>query len=171
MEEEKAFKYCPRCGKDSLREGKIDGLKCVSCSFNFFLNPKPACVAVIFDNENKLIMTKRAINPFKGYWDLPSGFVKKGENAEEALIRELKEELSVDIKIKEYFWSVTGSYPYKDVTYVPLDFCFICTFRGNLSPRDDVADFKPFSKRELPDKISPHHRKIVNELIKAGKLA
>jgi len=168
--EEKAFEYCPRCGAKELLQGKIDGLKCTNCGFDFFLNPKPACVAIIFNKQNKLLITQRAMNPLKGYWDLPSGFVKKGENAEEALKRELKEELGIEISIKKYFWSVIGDYPYKGVTYMPLDFCFFCTFKGNPSPKDDVSDFGYFSIEELPKKIAPHHKKIIEKLIEAGKL-
>ena len=171
MEEEHAFKYCPVCGTKSLTGGKIDGLKCTSCNFDFFLNPKPASVGIIFNTRGEILLTQRDIEPFKGYWDFPSGFIKKGETAEEALRRELKEELDVEPLIRESFCSASDDYLYKGLLYTALDFAFICTFKGELRSQAEISDFSFFSKDNLPEKVSPHHMQFIEKLLESKRLA
>jgi len=170
MKEEELYKYCPKCGAKALEAGKIAGLKCSNCDFDFFLNPKPASVGIIFDEEDRLLMTLRKINPYKGYWDLPSGFIKKGEIAEQALTRELKEELNIEIEIKSYFCSAYDKYPYKGTTLIALDFGFLCDYKGEILPNHEVSSYSFFSKSQLPRKITPHHKQFVDQLIRSGKL-
>lgn len=60
-------------------------------------------VAAILEKENKiLIARKREGKPLAGYWEFPGGKIENGETPEEALIRELYEEMSIKIKVKKY---------------------------------------------------------------------
>ncbi len=55
--------------------------------------------AVIEDNAGNVILIKRKYPPFQGYYALPGGFIEKGESAKKALVREIKEETNIDVKI------------------------------------------------------------------------
>ena len=67
-------------------------MKCEICAFN---NPKATVAAVIIKNNN-LLLVQRNEDPFLGMWDIPGGYMNQGESPEEAVKREIKEELSVE---------------------------------------------------------------------------
>lgn len=66
--------------------------------------------AIILDND-KILATQRAEGQFKDGWEFPGGKIEKDESCEEALIREIKEELNVDIIVKEYLCDIEYDYP------------------------------------------------------------
>ena len=93
-------KYCITCGQTlSLRN--IDGreqLVCSQCGLVVYRNPIPAtCVVVIEDG--KVLIVKRAVEPRKGKWCLPGGFIEIDETAKESALRELTEETGLDGEI------------------------------------------------------------------------
>lgn len=98
---------------------------------------------MIFNQKNELLVTRRKHDPAKGMLDLPGGFAEPGETIEESLIREVKEELNLDIMALTYFCSAPNTYLYKDVTYSITDFAFFCTVHGfdAIKACDDVSEF------------------------------
>ena len=77
--------------------------------------------------ENQFLFLRRAKDPGAGNLDMPGGFVDIGETAEEALRRELKEELMIESVELTYFTSVPNHYLYLNVPYQILDFYFAAT--------------------------------------------
>ena len=77
--------------------------------------------AIIIDN-NKVFATQRGYGEFKDGWEFPGGKVEPHESNEEALVREIKEELDCDIEIKEYFDTIEHDY---DSFHLSMT-CFIC---------------------------------------------
>ncbi len=73
-------------------------LVCPDCDFIAYENPK-VVVGVVATWENKLLMCRRAIEPRKGYWTLPAGFMEMGESPEEGAAREAWEEARARLKI------------------------------------------------------------------------
>ncbi len=67
----------------------------MNCEFCNFKNPKATVTAIII-KDNKILLLKRNEEPFKNMWDLPGGYMQEKETPEEALRREIKEELDVD---------------------------------------------------------------------------
>lgn len=99
------MKYCSNCGSDKLHyivpEGdNFERFVCADCSMIHYINPRTivGCLPVY---EDKIIMCKRAIEPCKGKWNLPAGFMENGEAAEEGALRELKEETGLMGKIQK----------------------------------------------------------------------
>lgn len=138
------FKFCPSCGSNRLEPGNVKSFKCPECGFLFFLNCAAAVMAIILDDQNRILATVRAKDPGKGSLDLPGGFAEPGEGIDLSLIREVKEELNLDIFDLEFFCSVANNYPYKSVVYPITDMAFTCKVKdfSPIAPMDDVADFK-----------------------------
>src|SRR4051812_13675781 len=92
------FHYCPKCGHEGSVATKDDtAYTCADCGWQFWNNPS-AAVALLFVKDGKILVSKRALEPKKGYYDLPGGFVDFYENGYEAAIREAKEEMAIDLK-------------------------------------------------------------------------
>jgi len=120
------FRYCPKCGAAALRMtgGKL--LRCGACGFELYLNPAAAVAALIVDGRGQLLITVRGKEPGKGKWDLPGGFVDPGESAEEALRREVREEVGLEVTAMQYLGSHPNTYEYMGVRYATLDMGFSC---------------------------------------------
>lgn len=80
-------------------------------------------VAAIIIKDNKIFATQRGYGEFKDGWEFPGGKVELGEAPENAIVREIKEELDTVIEVKEYFDTVEYDYPNFHLSMK----CYICT--------------------------------------------
>lgn len=81
-----------------------------------------AVICDSFENKTKIFATARGYGEFKGQWEFPGGKVESGETAQQALIREIKEELDVKIKVGELIDTIEYDYP---DFHLSMD-CFWC---------------------------------------------
>lgn len=88
-------------------------------------------------------MVRRAQDPQLGMLDLPGGFVEVGESAEEALSREIREELNLEVDACHFIKSHPNEYEYNGVTYFPLDLFFECDVKSfeNIILQDELSEF------------------------------
>jgi NAD+ diphosphatase len=86
------------------------------------------CSWVIIVCNQQMLLVERAQQPSKGKLDFPDGFVDYKESNEQALKRELLEELQLPVNNMQYLFSYPNSYLYKDVLYSTLDSCFEISF-------------------------------------------
>ena len=92
------YKFCPMCGsKLSIRtsEGK-DQKYCENCKWIYYPHVVSSVGAIILKN-NKVLMVKRNIEPYRDTWMFPSGFINYGEHPRESIRREVKEETSLNV--------------------------------------------------------------------------
>ena len=85
---------------------------CSSCGFVFYINAAAAVATFIRNEAGELLVCRRAKEPAKGTLDLAGGFVDENETAEEAVSREIAEELQAKITHAEYLFSLPNSYEY-----------------------------------------------------------
>jgi len=137
------LKFCPRCSsaKFIFQGGK--SFSCGECGFRFFINAAAAVAALIEDSQGRLLLVRRAREPLKGTLDLPGGFVDTGESAENALCREVLEELNLRIDRFTYFCSFPNTYLYAGIVYFTLDLAYVCTVKDMdpIGTADDVDGY------------------------------
>ena len=116
--------------------------------------------AIIYDNE-KFLITKRKHELFNGLWEFPGGKVEINESNEQALIREIKEELNIDIKVNNYFMTVEYQYP---EFYLIMDVYECIKINGDIN-LDVHSDLKWITYKDLDNfEWVPADIAIVNKL-------
>ncbi len=133
--------------------------------------PKPAVTVdiIIFrlnDNDLKVLLVKRSIEPFKGIWAIPGGFVRIGESLEDAAKRELKEETGVeDVYLEQlYTFGELNRDPRGRVITVAY-FALVNSDKMKLKAETDASEAKWFSLSNLP-KLAFDHTQILRYAIK-----
>ena len=81
-------------------------------------------VAAIIRDGDRILATQRGYGKWRGWWEFPGGKMQEGENREEALVRELKEEMDATIVIDEYYTTIDYDYPDFRLTM----HCYFCHF-------------------------------------------
>ena len=79
-------------------------------------------VAAIIEKDSKIFATQRGYGDWKGWWEFPGGKIEPGETPEEALVREIREELDIGIAIDRFYTTVEYDYP---EFHLEMD-CFQC---------------------------------------------
>lgn len=138
-----SFNYCPKCKSKEINFIKKHFV-CTACNFDFYINASAAVAVLIINENNELLLTKRKFDPYKDTYDLPGGFVDIHETAENAAIREIKEELNLEVTSLEYFYSYPNTYLFKGIEYYTLDLVFKAKVESfsTLIANDDVSDFE-----------------------------
>src|SRR5690606_21488356 len=99
------WRLCPVCGgglEQVVNEpGAQPHLHCTGeCGGAWYANPKPtANMLAVRADDGRLLLVRRAREPFKGHWDIPGGFVDDGEEASDAALRELREETGLEVRV------------------------------------------------------------------------
>ncbi|MBS3146946.1 NUDIX hydrolase [Candidatus Woesearchaeota archaeon] len=132
-----------------------------------YINPKSTVGCIIY-KEDKILLVKRAQDPFKNYWSLPGGHAELFEKVEEAVKREIKEELELKINPKFFCFDQEISRKLKWHANV---FIFKSELKG--IPRlnkDENSDYKFFSEAKIKKlKLSFNHKKILIKFFKNEK--
>jgi ADP-ribose pyrophosphatase YjhB (NUDIX family) len=151
------WKLCPRCGGDlELDDGRAH---CPSCGSAYYANSAPA-VEGLLERDGKVLLSKRAIEPRRGHWDLPGGFLEEGEEPLAGLAREFREETGLEIRARE--WLGTHLEPYDH--YFVLGLTWLVEADGEARAADDVDELRWFGPDELPDEMAFSHQ---HELLRA----
>ncbi|MCK9310946.1 MAG: NUDIX domain-containing protein [Bacteroidales bacterium] len=143
------FRFCPACGSSLWTINNEKSKKCTACGFIYYANASAAVAAIIRNENGDLLVCRRAKDPAKGTLDLPGGFVDMHETIEEALRREILEELNLSVTDITYFQSIPNEYLYSGMVIHTLDFLFLCKVKDfqKLNAMDDVSEafFKPIN--------------------------
>ena len=159
--------YCPVCGAPLARR-QVYGQErpaCTRCDFIHFCDPKVAAITLIEEN-GRVLLSRRAMNPAKGMWTLPGGFVDCGEDPRKAAARECLEETGLHVEIT----GLIDLY-YGQAHIEGADILIVYAGQvtgGTLSADDDVDAVGYFAGDELPELAFPSTTGIL-ERWKAGE--
>ncbi|MEL6666637.1 MAG: NUDIX hydrolase [Pseudomonadota bacterium] len=116
---------------------------CQRCEFIDYQNPKIVAGSVVL-KDDKILLCKRAIEPRKGFWTLPAGFMELGESVEEAAQREAKEEALADIEIDR----LLAVYSVPRIGQVQV--MFRAHLKGDYGIGPESADVKLVDWKDIP---------------------
>ena len=166
----KAWKFCPRCGSPAAKSGR-NPFACESCGFTHFFGPVSAVGAIATDPEGQVLLLVRAKDPGKGMFGLPGGFVDAGETAEDALVREVLEEVQLKVASLRYLISYPNEYAYKGFVLPVTDMFFVMEVESFdvISLMDGEIDawhFCHLTKKELNRMAFESNRKALEFYLK-----
>jgi 8-oxo-dGTP diphosphatase len=153
-------RFCSACG-GVLDEAQLDGrarLVCRNCGRITYSNPIPS-VAAIIEQDGAVLLVQRAVEPGKGRWCLPGGFIETGESIEDAVVREVKEETGLDCQPLDILdaRSDLGGY-YGDILIV----CYRARVLGGKPiAGDDAMDLGFFQISDVPPLAFRSHRRLL----------
>lgn len=97
-----ASKFCMHCGQplaNTIPDGDTrERLVCGGCGFVHYLNPRAVAGTIPVRADGKILLGRRDIEPRRGFWVFPGGYMDLGETAEQAAIRETREEVHLEVK-------------------------------------------------------------------------
>ena len=156
-------RFCHFCGHP-LMQKSLDGqarLFCQNCDVPIYENPVPATCLVTVDDQKRLLLVKRSVDPKKGFWCLPGGFMELQETPEAAGLRELHEETGLTGKIDRLLGVVSNDSSNYD-TVLMVGF-LVQTWRGQLIAGDDADAADWFDYPDLPEIAFDSHRKFITQ--------
>jgi len=143
------IKYCPRCGAEVAHEDKFGMMRpvCPQCGWIHFIDPKVAA-AVLVERDGRVLLVRRANEPFRGLWTLPAGFVNGGEDPAEAAARECLEETGLNVRVTEVLDVIAGREHERGADFVIVYHAEV--INGKLVPADDADAADWFLRDKLP---------------------
>ncbi len=138
------FQHCPRCGLRAAESALKAPFHCVHCDFHYYFNPAIAAAAFVLRDDGAALFIRRSKDPAKGKLALPGGFIDAAETAEDAVRREVREEVNLELDELCYFTSFPNHYSYRGVVYPVLDLFFVARTKRpeGVKALDDVAAFE-----------------------------
>jgi 8-oxo-dGTP diphosphatase len=141
--------YCPRCGNKLVSKFRMGRERpvCPNCDWIFFPDPKVA-VAVLVEQDDKVLLARRENSPQRGKWSLPAGFVDAGEDPARAAERECLEETNLRVQVTELLDVLAGrEHPNGADIFIIYRAEVIS---GELLAGDDADQVGFFDRRALP---------------------
>jgi ADP-ribose pyrophosphatase YjhB (NUDIX family) len=149
MGELEGWTFCPRCRSELAGDGAQ--LRCPACEFVVYASSKPTAGALCVE-DGRVLLARRAAEPFEGRWDIPGGFLEEGEHPIDGLKRELREETSLDVEPLDWLGVWMDVYGGDSAAEATLNFYWTArALSGEASPADDVDDLRWFAPDELPE--------------------
>jgi NAD+ diphosphatase len=157
MEWDRTNQFCSRCGTKTLRKPEERGKECLNCGELFYPRISPAVIVLI--RKGKEILLARSPNFPPDMYSLIAGFVEPGESAEAAVIREIREEVGIEVKNITYFGTQAWPFPNSLMIGFTAEYD-----SGDIRPDGfEIEDAKWFSVENLP--VLPGKISIARKLI------
>ena len=144
-------RFCARCG------GRLVRQVCGDCGAIAYRNPKP-CAGALVERDGKVMLVRRAVVPYRGWWDIPGGFLEAYEHPREAAVREVREETGLRVNA----FRLLGIYLDRYGSTRTLNLYYRArAVGGRERPGDDAAEVGWFGPRELPSRVAyPFHARL-----------
>lgn len=152
--------FCFRCGA-RLAERFFEGRQrpfCEACDAPVYENPVPATAVVVVDENERVLLVRRAEEPKKGEWCLPGGFMELSESPEECALRELAEETALAGGIEDFLGlTVSRSERYGNVLLLGY---LVKRYSGVPAAGTDASDIGFFARSEMPPLAFDSHERF-----------
>lgn len=155
-------RFCPACGTPTVPK-QAEGRErdyCPACNRLHYENAKPCSGALVVDEQGRVLLGKRSIEPFFGLWDIPGGFLEADEHPEAGAVREVLEETGIAVELTGLLGVWMDTYrPGDDPTTWHHSLNFYYTARpvggaiaanGAFSPNAESSELRWFERAELP---------------------
>lgn len=168
MRAKEFMKYCPHCGSNSFKGVGDKEMRCSNCDFRFFPNAAAAVALIVTNGRGEILLTRRAVEPNKGTLDLPGGFVDPDESVEEAIKREIKEELGAEVMTMEYLTSGHNAYLFSGYTVMTCDLGFKITLDryDNLTAQDDISALEWHTPETIETAMSEIKAESIKQIVR-----
>jgi 8-oxo-dGTP diphosphatase len=167
----RGFPFCSVCG---AKLGGRPPRPCPACGTQHYVNAKPCAGVLVTDGDGRLLLLRRANEPWLGRWDIPGGFCDAEEHPIETAAREAREETGFEVEVTGFLGLWLDRYPDPadpDHPKVTLNVYYHAR-AGTETGRPDAAETTElgwFAPDELPEEIAfPHHAEAV---LAAGRQA
>jgi len=143
------FNYCPRCGTPVIHKelyGRVRAV-CPHCEWIHFVDPKVAA-AVLIEQDGRVLLVRRAGEPFRGFWSLPAGFINGGEDPAEAAVRECLEETGLSVRVRRVLDIISGKEHPRGADFIIVYEAEVID--GELKADDDADAVEWFERENLP---------------------
>ena len=152
--------FCPRCGSAVTQAERFGRLRtdCPACGWIYFPDPKVAA-AVLVEQEGRVLLVRRAIDPARGLWTLPAGFVDAGEDPALAAERECLEETGLVVRITGLKEVLFGQ-EHPGGAHILIVY-YARVVSGEPAANDDVDQAAYFSRSDLPPLAFKTTRKLL----------
>ena len=144
-----SLNYCSRCGH-ALEFGQVEGedrerLACPACGFIAYVNPRLVVTAIPVTDEGQVVLLRRGIEPGRGLWAQPGGFLEVDETVSEAAIRETFEETGLVIQPGD----IVGLYSRLEAAVVVIAFeAHVVAGEFRLCP--EALEIRAFDPGQIP---------------------
>jgi 8-oxo-dGTP diphosphatase len=168
-----SFPYCSACGK------KLPGrppVTCLACGMAHYANAKP-CAGALIMRDGRLLLLRRAIEPWFGMWDIPGGFCEAEEHPMVTAAREVREEAGLEVEVTGFLGMWLDRYPDPSDpgAGVTLNAYYHATAGAEVGAPDptETSEIGWFAPDELPPVAFPNHAEAVlsawREAVKYGR--
>ncbi|HNP37844.1 MAG TPA: NUDIX hydrolase [Woeseiaceae bacterium] len=141
------MKYCSQCGAEvTQRTPPGDNRKrwvCERCDTVHYQNPN-LVVGCVAEKDGKILLCRRAIDPRRGYWTVPAGFMELGESLAEGAARETLEEACAEIEIGRLFASIDV------VDSGQVHMFFTGKLTGGYGVGEESLETRLFAEKDIP---------------------
>lgn len=158
-----SFNFCSNCGaKLPITNYDLSPQTCSHCGRTHYQNSKP-CAGALIVRDGCVLLVKRAVEPFKGYWDIPGGFLEAGEHPLDGMLREVREETGLEVHVNELLGVYMDRYAIDGEEIFTLNHYYIVEpLSGELRAMDDISAFEWFPLDALPPEgIAFEHERAV----------
>lgn len=155
--------YCPACGE---HVELVRPFQCPQCQTWQWSNAKPAA-GVLIEHDGKILLQRRSFEPWNGHWDIPGGFCDGNEHPEDAAIREVQEELGIDVKLSGLLGMWMDTYGTAEYADAILNIYFLAHWDQATPPKvrldpSEASEWQWFGAEEVPKDIGfPNHQPAV----------
>lgn len=160
-----AMAYCDECGIPC--SGRTPVPVCAEHGPRWRLVRNAPCAAVVIVRHGRVLLSRRAREPWAGDWEVPGGFVELGEHPEDTAVREAREELAIDIELTGLLGIYTVRHPLSDWLQVTV----YTAATGDTEPvadPDEVSEWRWFEPADIPQIMASDHRQKIDDWL-AGR--